>query len=237
MSTAPAQLPLEFRLLGQVDFDSLLKLQSRIQRDAYRAVTPQVTVLLCEHPRLLTVGRDGSRSHIRLTQKHLNRMRLDVRWAARRGGCVPHGPGQLGIYVIAPLEPLELACNELARTFRQSLMAALSQLGVSAKTDLVGGALWGRTGVLASLGVTAQDGVTGFGAYLNVNPDMSDYAYVDTAESDEFEQTSMGSLIAETRSAGRMSKVRSAIIESISEALGAPRYHLTTGHPLLSRSC
>ena len=163
-------------------------------------------------------------------------MRLDVRWVARRGGCVPHGPGQLAIYVIAPLEALELSIVEFSETIRSGLMTGLAGLGVTPQSDSSGHSIWGRTGVLAALGSTVRDNVSGYGGYLNVNPEMSDFAYVDTANSDEHSLRVMSSLMSETRSAGRMSKVRSAIIESMSEAFGSPRYHLTTGHPLLSRS-
>ena len=63
----------------------------------------RITVLLCEHPALISVGRTGSRGHIRLTNEQLRMRQLEVRWVSRGGGCVLHGPGQIAVYPIVPL--------------------------------------------------------------------------------------------------------------------------------------
>ena len=106
MASSPSQIPIEFRMLGLTGFDTILQLQSQLQREVWRSAQPKLTVLFCEHPRLVTIGREGSRAHVRLTDEHLKRRRLSLRWVARRGGCVAHGPGQLAVYAIGPLEEL-----------------------------------------------------------------------------------------------------------------------------------
>ena len=62
---ADTSAPLEVYLLGIVDFDSALFLQERLAYEISGRSDAMGTLLLCEHPPLITVGREGSRSHIR----------------------------------------------------------------------------------------------------------------------------------------------------------------------------
>ena len=61
----------EVRLLGRVPFEAFLTLQSRLVYEAGGLAEPRIVVLLCEHPDLITVGRAGSRGHIRFTNDQL----------------------------------------------------------------------------------------------------------------------------------------------------------------------
>lgn len=233
MSFDSQPLPLEIRMLGQTPLEDMLQLQASIQRSQRRAAERRITVLLCEHPRLVTIGRHGSRADIRLTDAQLRRKSLETRWVPRAGGSVLHGPGQIGLYAIASLNAWGRGAEAWRATLASSILAALERLHVDVTGDLRRGILWGRSGILAVVAARAYEQMAGFGAYLNVNPDMRDYAYVDAAPiaGPHAKNRTMGSLMSETRSAGRMVKVRSALVESLAEAFGAPRYHLLTGHP------
>src|SRR5581483_11812554 len=84
---------LQAYLLGSVDFDAALRLQRRCHFDVTGDRT-QAFVLACEHPPLITVGRHGSRAHIRFEPQDLQTRHWDVRWVNRGGGCLLHLPGQ-----------------------------------------------------------------------------------------------------------------------------------------------
>ena len=47
-------------LLGQVDFDRALTLQQQLVEEAHNRGDGQITLLLCEHPTIITIGRAGS---------------------------------------------------------------------------------------------------------------------------------------------------------------------------------
>src|SRR5438093_664879 len=89
-------------LLGSLDFDVLLRLQRSL---AFQLSTGEGNgvLVLCEHPPLITVGRDGNPGDIHLTPEDLTALRLGVRWVPRGGGCLLHLPGQLAIYPVLPL--------------------------------------------------------------------------------------------------------------------------------------
>ena len=59
---------------------------NRLVYEAGSASDGRMAVLLCEHSDLITVGRRGSRGHIRLTSQQLRHEQLRVRWVRRGGG-------------------------------------------------------------------------------------------------------------------------------------------------------
>ena len=108
-SASPASpSSVEFRLLGETALPACLELQDRLWREMVATPERRIVVLVAEHPRSLTIGRQGSRAHIGLSDKQLNRRQLSPRWVSRGGGCVLHAPGQIAVYFVAPLQPLNL---------------------------------------------------------------------------------------------------------------------------------
>jgi lipoyl(octanoyl) transferase len=230
---------LAFHLLGQVSYDDAWLLQQHLAQVAAAGDSASVPVLFCEHPELITIGRRGSRGHVRLSGEQLRRDGLAIRWVNRSGGCVLHAPGQLAIYPVVPLSLFGWSGRQYVVRLQQAVLAACHSLQVHGQTQPGQGAVWGQSGVLAALGVTLRDGVACQGAFVNVNPPMRQFAFVDVVAPESLDagcKSTMGCLLAERRTAVRMATVRAAFVEALAVALGSERYHLHTGHPLLVRT-
>ena len=226
----------QFHLLGSVPFDDFLKLQRRLVYDAGGQLDGRITVLLCEHPQGITVGRLGSRGHVRLSGEQLRARRLDVRWVGRGGGCLLHGPGQIAVYPIVPLEWHGWSVGEYLDRLQQALRDMCDQLAVRHERRDRQPGIWGRSGQLACCGIAVRRWITCHGAYINVNPMMTHYSFVDVVDplsAPRGQKTTMGSLFAERRRAMTIPKVRATLIPHLAAAFGTERYHLVTGHPLL----
>src|SRR5688572_28025616 len=98
---------LHIYLLGLLPYDDGLRLQRRLA-DEVAADPGRACLVLCEHPPFISVGREGSHSHILLDPDDLEARRWPVRWVNRGGGCFLHLPGQLAVYPILPLKGLGL---------------------------------------------------------------------------------------------------------------------------------
>ena len=229
----------EFRLLGRIPFDDCLALQYRLVHEAASRDASPIVVVLCEHPDLITVGRLGSRAHIRLTPRQLKREHLAVRWVNRSGGCVLHAPGQLAVYPIVPLGALRWHLDDYLRRFEHGIVQALGELNVRPVRYPGRSGVWGRSGQLACLGVAVRGGISYHGAFINVNPAMRRYAFVDTVAPEAVppgQKTTMGCLVAERQTIVRMATVRAAFVKALGAAFDCQRYHVYTGHPwLMSR--
>ena len=60
-------------------------------------------LLLCEHPHVITLGRNGKREHLRAGSRLLDQMRVEFHPTDRGGDITYHGPGQIVGYPILDL--------------------------------------------------------------------------------------------------------------------------------------
>lgn len=227
----------EFHLLGQVDFDQCIYLQVRLIEEAERRSDGQINVLLCEHTPIISVGRGGSRGHIRMTRQELTSRRLSVRWTNRGGGCVFHGPGQLAIYPIVPLAWHGWSVGDYLKRINQALLGIIRELGFFGQTRPGCFGVWGRTGPLAVCGVSVKHEITSHGAFVNVNPSMDVVRRVDVIPpkiGESVRLSTMSCLVAEHGRPVKMTRVRAVTVEQFAMAFTCPRYHIYTGHPLLT---
>ncbi|HEX3659560.1 MAG TPA: hypothetical protein VHV55_27480 [Pirellulales bacterium] len=218
-------------LLGVVDFETCLALQHRLVYETSGRSDGQITLLVCEHPATITIGREGSRADVRLDSTELVSRRLAVRWVNRGGGSLVHAPGQLAVYPIVPLEWHEYRVGEYVQRLENGLRAALVEAGFQALPPDGHHGVWGRSGQLVAIAAAVKSWVTYFGAYLNVAPPMQ---LVRGVRTDRVHEAPMSSLASERVHGLRMSGMRERVVRHVSAALGAPRYHVFSGHPLLA---
>ncbi len=218
-----------FHLLGAVDYEDCLSLQRRLAYDAVSRGDGRIAVLLCEHPPLVTIGRGGSRAHVRLSGEELTSRQLAIRYVGRGGGAILHGPGQLAIYPIVPLDWHRWSVGEYVRRLQAAVQGVLHEFKIGTSSAAPGHSLLGRQGVVALVAATVRQEVTGFGAYLNVHPDMRDQARIEPLPGQR-----MSSILCERPLPDRMQMVRAALVARLAAAFGCERHHLHTGHPHLA---
>jgi lipoyl(octanoyl) transferase len=228
---AAADPLLQVYLLGSVDFEAALNLQRRLVYQVSGDRT-SAALVLCEHPPLITVGREGSRTHILCEPEELASRRWRIRWINRGGGCQLHLPGQLAMYPIVALDHLGLDLHNYLQRIQQVIRAVLEDFTVQSETRA------GRTGVfvgcrpIAHLGVAVRNWVTYFGAAINVNPDLPSFRQVRSGYGDDGPMTS---LERERRGALAPALVRQRLLERFAACFGFPRMALFFDHPSLGQ--
>ncbi|HEV3023066.1 MAG TPA: hypothetical protein VGX76_11380 [Pirellulales bacterium] len=229
---AACEPAVEIHLLGSIAFETCLDLQQQLVYEAAGRGDGAITLLLCEHPLAVTIGRQGSRAHLHGLAKELEGLGIEPIWVNRGGGAWLHAPGQLAVYPIVPLQPHDLSVGEYLIRLQTGLFAALAELRFEGRTIPDRFGIWGRSGQVATVGVAVKHWISYFGAYVNVSPDL---AWSRSLESDHEHHTPMSSLAAERQRPVRMSSVREAVARSLPAALGCERCHFFTGHPYLLR--
>ena len=232
-ATATTTLPpLEVYLLGTVDFDEVQTLQRRLVYDL--GERPGAALILCEHPPTISVGRSGSRAHIRADDEELRSMDLPVRWVNRGGGCVLHLPGQLVAYLILPLPSFALDLKRYVDGLHRLLIDVLAEF------DLTGTTRPGTPGVflgtgpsrVATVGVAVGRWIASHGFTLNVGSYLGPFRLVDEPIIPAIRATSME---AWRQRPTPMAKVREAVIRRVESAFGVEQHHVYTSHPLIRR--
>src|SRR3981081_1038500 len=91
--------------LGLIGYAEAYALQRRVVA-ARKAGTIEDVLLLCEHPHVITQGRNGKREHL-LASEHVLRQKGVEFHATDRGGDITyHGPGQIVGYPILNLSEI-----------------------------------------------------------------------------------------------------------------------------------
>src|SRR5262245_6089174 len=221
---------LQAYLLGAVDFDSVLLLQLRL---VYEVAGNRTTaaLILCEHPPIITVGRDGSREHIRYETRELVTRGWPIRWVNRGGGCLLQTAGQIAAYPVLALDRRRLDLSAYLDRLHAAVIDALAAFDVTGET------VAGRSGVfvqgrlIAHVGVAVRDWTAYFGVALNVNPDLEPFRRVHCAGPGD---SPMTSLERERRGMIRPGTVRQQIIESFAAQFGFERISPFHSHPALT---
>ena len=221
---------LEAYWLGEVDYESCLELQHRLVYEVSGRDDGQMVALFCEHAPLVTIGRQGSRAHLRLEDEELASHRLQVKWVNRGGGCLMHVPGQLAVYPIVPLFAQRWTVGEYLDRLQRAILAMLEELAVTVQPRSGSHDIWSRQGLVASLGVAVKQWTSYHGAYINVAPSMHLFPYL---SSDASGGTQISSLSAERQQPVRMARVRETLLRHLLQSFDCRGHHLYTRHPLL----
>jgi lipoyl(octanoyl) transferase len=221
---------LEVYLLGLVDFDACLHLQERLATEVAERNDGHAALLVCEHPPLVTIGREGSQEHILCEPGELVARQIDVRRLNRGGGAIVHIPGQLAAYPIVSLAARRLGLVSYRERLERAVVDVCHELLVSTTRQDDRAGVWGRHGQIAQLGVAVRGGVTSHGLFVNVSPRMDALRLVESIGGRQ------SSLAAERMRVTSMHSVRESLVRNLAARLKYERYHLYTGHPLLKRT-
>jgi lipoyl(octanoyl) transferase len=221
---------LQVYLLGSVEFDAALRLQRRLHYEVCEEQTA-AGLIICEHPPLISVGRLGSRAHIRSERDDLHGATYPLCWVNRGGGCILHVPGQLAVYPIVPLHRLNLDVAGYIDRLVRTCLALVGDFSLRNPPRADGAGVWVGDRLLAALGVSVRHWVTMFGAYINVQPSLEAFRSVRTTPGSGAPMTS---LEAERRGPVRPAMVRQRLLEHLQEVFSFPQVALFTDHPMLS---
>jgi lipoyl(octanoyl) transferase len=211
-------------LLGTLDFDEAQRLQRGL---VFHIAEGGAALVLCEHPPLITIGRQGSPGHVRLGEEERLARSWPLRWVPRGGGVFLHLPGQLAVYPVLALSRLSLSVTAYLDGLHQVFVRLLDDFGVRGETRPGQAGVWVGNRLLAGVGVGVRGGVTTFGAVLNLDPDLTPFRLVQTGGPDDGPMTS---LARERRGALRPALVRQRLIEHFADRFGFGRTDLVF-HP------
>jgi lipoyl(octanoyl) transferase len=158
------------------------------------------TLLLLEHPPVITLGRNSSRANILASDEWLAARNVELHEINRGGDVTYHGPGQLVGYPIVDLRgdwpgkrgPF-LGPVDFVRMLEEALIRTCADFGVMAKRIPKCTGVWtfgggefadsdvhgkAREKKLAAIGVHISQGVTSHGFALNVTTDLRDFGWI-----------------------------------------------------------
>ena len=202
---------LKVEQLGRVNYGAALAIQKQTERAVLTGAQPD-TLLLLEHPHVLTMGRRSAPGAIIAPDEVLQARGVNVFETNRGGKVTYHGLGQLVGYPIINLSPDREDVHRYVRDLEEVLIRALSDFGI--ETFRIAGLTGVHTmsGKVAAIGVHIARWVTTHGFALNVNTDLSYFDLIVACEGEPV--TSMKELLGQEL---ELREVEERIIERFAE--------------------
>jgi lipoyl(octanoyl) transferase len=176
--------------LGRVSYAEALAIQQQVVTARKQNLIGD-TLLLLEHPPVLTLGRNAHRSNVLVSDELLAQRGVELHEINRGGDVTYHGPGQLIGYPIIDLrgnlpgkKGPHLGPVDYVRLLEEALIRTCADFGVMAQRickltgvwTLAGGSI--REKKIAAIGVHVSQGVTSHGFALNVTTDLRDFEWI-----------------------------------------------------------
>jgi lipoyl(octanoyl) transferase len=163
--------------LGIVPYLAAWELQRRLVAARKAGVVPDV-LFLCEHPHVITLGRNGKPEHLQASDQILRQMNVGFHATDRGGDVTYHGPGQIVGYPILDLARMRRDVAWYVEQLEEVMIRATAALGITAIRVPGMHGIWVESGAppglekLAAVGVHLSRWVTSHGFAYNVSTDL-----------------------------------------------------------------
>ena len=158
--------------LGLIPYEQAEALQLAALHARAQGRVPD-TLLLLEHPPVITLGRAARSSHVLAPEAELARRGIELREAARGGDVTLHAPGQLVGYPIMDLRERGRDVHRYLQDLEEVLIRALSGWGIGAGRIAGATGAWVAEKKVAAIGVGVKRWIAWHGFALNVNNDLA----------------------------------------------------------------
>lgn len=139
--------------------------------------------ILCEHPHVYTLGKNGERNNLLINDEFLKKIEATYYHTNRGGDITYHGFGQIVGYPIFDIEALYLSLKSYIHTIEEMIIMTLREYSI--ETERLEGAtgVWldintPRARKICAIGVKASRYITMHGFALNVNTDLKYFQYI-----------------------------------------------------------
>jgi len=160
--------------LGRVPYADVLSLQEQL-RDRILGGTAADTLLLVEHPSVITLGRNANQDNVLASPQWLEKCGIAMVRVSRGGDVTFHGPGQLVGY---PVFRMRDGIRAHVFSMGRAIIEVLAELGIAGQWRESHPGVWLGDEKICAVGVHVRRGVAIHGFALNVNVDLSSFGAI-----------------------------------------------------------
>jgi lipoyl(octanoyl) transferase len=164
--------------LGKCDYERALNIQYKILDKRQKGEIGD-TLILVEHPNVITIGRHGDRSNVVASEEYLKNRDIDVINTNRGGDVTYHGEGQVVGYPIIDIMQRKMGVKEFVANLEEIFIQLLKD-----KYNIEAGRYPEFTGVwidnrkITAIGLAVKRGVTMHGFAFNVNTNLEHFKLI-----------------------------------------------------------
>lgn len=196
-----------------ISYEDALRLQNHLAL-ARGAGEIEDTLLLLEHPSVITIGRSGKAENILVSEEALHQKNIRVFHTDRGGDVTYHGPGQLVVYPILDLRHHGLSVPDYVWNLEETVIRMLAHYGIKAdRVEKLRG-VWTSQGKIAAVGVHLSRWISRHGLALNVNTDLDAFGFIHPCGITGRPVASMAKILGRTV---EMGKVEDLLLEAFAD--------------------
>lgn len=159
------------RRLGVMPYKQAWDLQKSLVRQRQANEIPD-TLLLLQHPPVVTIGRNGHRSNVLVSDDMLAGAGVELVHSDRGGDVTFHGPGQIMGYPILDLRRYKFDLRWYVRQLEEIMIRTAAHYDVKAEHQDGFVGTWVGNDKLGAIGCRVSRGVTSHGFAFNVSTDL-----------------------------------------------------------------
>ena len=138
----------------------------------------QDLMFLLEHPAVFTLGRNGGRENLMVSDAFLEEAGVSVMPSERGGNITYHGPGQIVGYPVIDLQRARMGVGEYVGALEDLMLAVAKEWDVVADRDSRNRGVWVAGAKAGSIGLCLRHGMAFHGFALNVNNDLTPFQWI-----------------------------------------------------------
>lgn len=135
-------------------------------------------MMLLEHPPVFTLGRNGGRENLMVSDDFLKAAGVSVRPSERGGNITYHGPGQIVGYPVVDLRRARMGVADYVAALESLMIDVAREWGIDAQRDPRNRGVWVEGAKVGSIGLCLRHGMTFHGFALNVNNDLTPFEWI-----------------------------------------------------------
>lgn len=164
--------------LGRCDYDKALD-----QQFEYLTMRQQGeiedTLILVEHPPVITLGNRANSSNIMVSETFLKTQGITLHQTNRGGDVTYHGIGQIVGYPIVDLKAAKIGIRAFVKGLEESFIHLLKDhFQIEAQSHCDHRGVWVGNHKIVALGLAVKRGVTMHGFAFNVNTNLEHFNYI-----------------------------------------------------------
>ena len=152
-------------------------------------------MFLLEHPAVFTLGRNGGRENLMVSDAFLDEAGVSVMPSERGGNITYHGPGQIVGYPVVDLQRARMGVGDYVSALEELMLAVAQEWGVVADRDARNRGIWVAGAKAGSIGLCLRHGMTFHGFALNVNNDLKPFEWINPCGLDGVRMTSLRQIL------------------------------------------
>lgn len=172
-------MTLEIIRLGTTDYGKALDIQENLLQRRQNGQVPD-TLVLVEHPPVITLGRRAKRENIYITEEMMEKEGVDIYEVSRGGDVTYHGPGQIVGYPIIDLKEHDRDVRRFVWNLQEVFIRLLEdKFRISAhREEGTYTGVWVGSTKITAIGIAIKKWVTMHGFAFNVSTNLEHFRWI-----------------------------------------------------------